>query len=422
MNGFKYDIGVIGLGRVGLPLALTLAKREFNVIGFDIDKDLVELVNNNKVPFKETGYEKIIKKVRFKAYEDISKIKDAENIIITVGTPLSPHIETDLSQIFRVLDSIKPNIKKEHNIILRSTVAPETTKIVKKYLEQNLKLHLGNDIFLSYCPERLAEGKAMEELMSLPQIIGSEDNKSGKKAEKIFSKLTKDIIHTDFISAELVKLFNNISRYIHFSVANQFAIIADSYNANIYDIIHMTNYKYPRGVIPQPGLTAGTCLRKDFGMINETIPYTDLLLSAWKINEFMPKFLVENIKKRTDIYGKTVSVLGYTFKQNVDDTRDSLVPKLIRYIKREIPKHLYINDPNLPQKIDNEYNNTDWKNCVRKADILFIAINHDFYTKHFIEIINLCKPDTWIVDLWNVSNQGMIFFKVKNISINIKKR
>jgi UDP-N-acetyl-D-mannosaminuronic acid dehydrogenase len=178
-----------------------------------------------------------------------------------------------------------------------------------------------------------------------------------KKAEEIFKRLTGDIMHTTFVSAELVKLFNNISRYIHFAVSNQFSIIADNFGQNIYEIIEMANYKYPRGIIAKPGFTAGTCLRKDFGMINETIPYTDLLLSAWKINEFMPKFMVDNLQKRVAIYNKNVAVLGYSFKNDTDDTRDSLTPKLIRYIKREMPLEVRIHDPYLPKEIDCRYKN-----------------------------------------------------------------
>ena len=198
------------------------------------------------------------------------------------------------------------------------------------------------------------------------------------------------------------------------SIANtyQFSIIADTYDVDIYDIIRMTNYKYPRGVISQPGFTAGTCLRKDFGMINESIPYTDLLLSAWKINEFMPKFLVDNTKKRAKIDSKIISVLGYTFKKDVDDVRDSLIPKLIRYLERETPKTIYVNDPNLGNKIDENYKNISLDSCIPDSDIIYIAINHKEYEKNINKIISLAKKGTWFIDLWNVSKKGKIFYKV----------
>jgi len=174
----------------------------------------------------------------------------------------------------------------------------------------------------------------------------------------------------------------------------------------------MTNYKYPRGTIEQPGFTAGTCLRKDFGMINESIPYTDLLLSAWKINEFMPKFLVENTKKRIKIHNKNISVLGYTFKKDVDDVRDSLIPKLIRYLERETPKNIFVNDPNLGKSINENYQNVKLDSCIPISDIVYIAINHRQYEKKIRGIISLAKKGTWVIDLWNVSKKGKIFYKI----------
>ena len=412
MKSYKYDIGIIGIGRVGLPLALSFLSKGLKVVGIDVDKELISNVNNKIFPFQEKGYDQIIKKYKLLATDDPSIVSDVKNIIITVGTPLNEHIETDLKQIVTALNSIIQFLREGHNIILRSTIAPGTTKFVKNYLEQKIDLKFGLNIFLSFCPERIVEGQAMIEFESLPQIIGSEDEKSYHKANKIFIKLAPETLKTNFISAELVKLFNNISRYINFSVANQFSIIADTYDVDIYNIIRMTNYKYPRGTIEQPGFTAGTCLRKDFGMINESIPYTDLLLSAWKINEFMPKFLVENTKKRTQIHNKNISVLGYTFKKDVDDVRDSLIPKLIRYLERETPKNIFVNDPNLGKSIDENYQNVELNSCIPVSDIIYIAINHSEYEKEIKRIISLTKKGTWIIDLWNVSKKGKIFYKV----------
>lgn len=407
---FKYQIGIIGIGRVGLPLALSLAKHGALIMGFDINKHIVEMVNNKKMPFHETGYDELIQEVNFTASYNIMEIVNVENIIITVGTPVLAHIETDLSFIKNVLDSIAPILQNGQNIILRSTVAPNTTQFVHNYLEQKTGFKIGEDIFLSFCPERIAEGKAMKELEELPQIIGSQDSKSAAKAEKVFKLLGNDIFHTNYISAELVKLFNNIYRYINFAVANQFAIIADNLNANIFEILEMTNYKYPRGKIPAPGLTAGTCLRKDFGMINETIPYTDLLLSAWKINEFIPKFLVENLKKHQSITNKCVGILGYTFKFDTDDTRDSLVPKLIRYIEREVPKKIFIHDPHLPTNIDDLYYNSALDTLLNQADIIYIAVNHTIFKQKLVEIQLKAKSNCIFVDFWNIGNTNKIFY------------
>lgn len=411
MTNYKYDIATIGIGRVGLPLSIVLSSKGFLVVGIDKDEELIDRVNEKVFPFHEPGCEDLIKEVDLTAVSDMSIVGECENIILTVGTPLLSHIETDLSSVIEVLDSIMPFLKKGHNIILRSTLAPRTTIFVKNYINNNSEYNIGKDIFLSFCPERIAEGKSLVELESLPQIIGSEDKQSAEKAEAIFSKLTKEIFHTDYISAELVKLFNNIARYVNFSIANQFTMIADNYGSDIYDVIHMANHNYPRAVIPSPGFTAGTCLRKDFGMINEDIPYTDLLLSAWKVNEFLPKFLVKGIGERTTLLGKKVSILGYTFKQDVDDTRDSLVPKLIRYLFRENPSTIFVHDPFLGDQIDEKITNTDPNDSIPQSDIVIFATNHTQYKKDYLKIFELCKPGTWLVDIWNIGQSGKIFIE-----------
>ena len=158
---------------------------------------------------------------------------------------------------------------------------------MRKWLERHTTLKVGETLGLAFCPERIAEGKAYEELRTLPQIVGTQDELSASKARQLFENLAPEILPTDYVSAELVKLFNNIARYVHFAVANQFALVADTFGANIYEIRRMANHNYQRNFIAMPGLTAGTCLH---GMINEWSPYPDLLLAAWKMNEYIPAF------------------------------------------------------------------------------------------------------------------------------------
>jgi UDP-N-acetyl-D-mannosaminuronic acid dehydrogenase len=370
------------------------------------------------MPFHENGCDELIKEVDFHIYGEIKEIAECGNIIITVGTPLNAHIETDLSQVSQVVCEVCKYLKPGHNVILRSTVAPGTTRYIRRYIERATPFSIGKDVFLSFCPERIAEGKALKEIHELPQIIGCEDDESYKRAESLFTKLTNDIMRTDYISAELVKLFNNISRYIHFAVANQFAIVADNFDANIYDIIHMSNYKYPRGIIPQPGFTAGTCLRKDFGMLNENIPYNDLLLSAWKINEFLPKFLVDGILKKTSLTGKKIAMLGYTFKKDTDDTRDSLVPKLIRYVEREVPAAVLVHEPHLGPVIDEKYENVPIGEALAGADVVFLGANHSVFQDGFADICDGVRADTFFVDIWNVGKTQKIFFQKQEVSRN----
>jgi UDP-N-acetyl-D-mannosaminuronic acid dehydrogenase len=291
---------------------------------------------------------------------------------------------------------------------MRSTVSPETNKYIKNFINKNTKLKVGKDIFLSYCPERIAENHALEELDLLPQIIGTDDEKSFKSTKKIFEKFKIKIFKTNFLSAELVKLFNNNLRYIEFAMANQFAILANNFNQNIFEIIEMCNFKYPRGKIFKPGLTGGTCLRKDFGMLNEVNPNSDLFLSAWKINEYMPYHLVESTQKKIDLRNKIVGILGYTFKKNSDDLRESLVPKLVRQIEKKVPKKIIISDPCSKKSKFGTYKNSGYENLVKNSDIIFIAINHDIFQKK--TLIKLAKRNVLFVDIWNHLQKNTFFY------------
>ena len=413
---FEYDVCIVGTGRVGLPLGLSLMEVGVNVTGVDLDENLRDAVNNGTMPFHEPGYDELVASKKLQLHgspDDI--VPNSAVVIITVGTPLHNHIETDLSQIQRVLEGLKTHFRQDQTIILRSTVAPGTTAYVKKWIERNTDFVVGDTIKLCFCPERIAEGVAYAELRSLPQICGAEDDESREVAAELFGKLAPEIMRTNFITAELVKLFNNISRYINFAVANQFALIADNFGANIYETRHLANHNYPRCNLAMPGFTAGTCLRKDFGMINEWSPYPDMLLSAWKMNEFTPAMLVEQLMQRTKIHDSKVAVLGFTFKQDTDDIRDSLVPKLCRYIHRQLPMEMRVTDHHLSDPIQEPSASDPIKNwaisdALDGVDCVFVATNHTGYSDVLKEFAKT-NPEAWVADIWNVGGIDQIYYQ-----------
>jgi UDP-N-acetyl-D-mannosaminuronic acid dehydrogenase len=414
MTSFDYDVCVVGTGRVGLPLALSFIDVGFNVTGIDVDPQLAATVNAGTMPFHEPGYEELIATGKLVVHTDSGIAARSRAIVITVGTPLHNHIETDLSQVQRVLEQVAPHLRAGQLVCLRSTVAPGTTRFARRWIERNTDLTVGEDLGLAFCPERIAEGKARDELRTLPQIVGTEDPMSETMATALFGKLDTEILTTDYVSAELVKLFNNIARYVHFALANQFAMVADTFDANIYEIRRMANHDYPRSHIASPGFTAGTCLRKDFGMLNEWNPYPDMLLSAWKMNEYIPAFLVQHLLQRTELHDRRVAVLGYTFKMDTDDTRDSLAPKLYRYIQRELPLEIRVTDHNLPNPIpdvgNGELENLPADQAVEGVDAVFVATNHSGYDE-VLRTLAAAAPDTWVADLWNVGRTDLIFYR-----------
>ena len=402
-------VAVIGLGRVGLPLALFCESLGMKVIGIDRDKRMIDGLRKKVMPFHEEGCDELLGASAILFTDRIQQARGADYIVITVGTPLYNHIEADLGSVRAVCKDLIAVLRPGQTIILRSTVAPETTLYIRRYLEMNTQLSVGSDIGLAFCPERLAENHALKELRLLPQIIGAEDNLSRERAQALFMRFSVRLFFTNYLSAELVKLFNNISRYLDFAVANQFAIIANQYHQNIYDLIHMANEDYPRGFIYSPGFTAGTCLRKDFGLLNERTAAPDLLVSAWKVNEHMPYHLVEALTKRTPLHNKNVTVLGYTFKKNSDDTRDSLVPKLVRYIERHVPRKITICEPHLDVAEIDGYPNASLEGALAEADVVFVAMNHD----HFVyrSALLKIKKGAWVVDIWNSLGQNEFIFQ-----------
>ena len=416
---FKYDVCIVGTGRVGLPLGLSFMEVGLKAVGLDVHRETREAINAGRMPFKEPGYEALAAKRTFQVMDEPSVIADARSIIITVGTPLRNHIETDISQVTRVIREIAGHLRPGHFVCLRSTVAPGTTAYLKNWLEQNTGLKAGTDLALAFCPERIAEGHAHEELRQLPQVVGTEDELSQKAAHEVFLHLAPEILHTGFVGAELVKLFNNSARYIHFAIANQFFLVAESFGADIHELCHLANYKYPRDKIALPGLAAGTCLRKDFGMINEWSPYPDLLLSAWKINEYMPMLLVQHQKQRASYLNKVVAILGYTFKRECDDVRDSLVPKLVRYLERELPKELRVSDHNLPDPIPDTQNEVlkNWsaRDACRGADCIFVAVDHEAYREE-LRRIAAENPEAWVVDIWNMGGIKKVFYRAGDLA------
>ena len=295
-------------------------------------------------------------------------------------------------------------------LILRSTLSPGTTTYIKNWINTKTKYEVGKNVFLAMCPERLAEGVAHQELTQLPQIIGTEDNESFSRAQSIFSVFGVKIFHTNYIEAELSKLFCNIYRYVNFSIPNYFAYLCDCYGVDSNSVFNAMNTDYPRNSgLKKPGFAAGTCLRKDWGMLNQNFPQTDLILQAYKINEFMPKFYCDLVGN--NMMGKNVGILGYTMKNDTDDTRDSLTPKLIRYIEKYVPKNIFIAEPYLPcghydDMKFNEYvfENEKIEDVINKSDIIFIAMNHT----QFKSLNKSLFKDKIVVDIWNIFKEKTV--------------
>ncbi len=218
--------------------------------------------------------------------------------MITLGTPSFSHIEIDMRDIRSALDDLLGALEPGHALTLRSTVAPGTTEFVAGYLAKHRGFAVGEDVYVAHAPERIAAGRFLEEIDSLPCIVGGVGARSGEVVAELFSVFDAPIVQTTPVQAELAKIWANILRYTLFALPNLLMMDCERYGANVFEVIDLVNRDYPRGGLAQPGLTAGTCLRKDFAFSEERSNAPGMLLAVSRVNESVPLFLVEGIKRR----------------------------------------------------------------------------------------------------------------------------
>ncbi|HWI73200.1 MAG TPA: nucleotide sugar dehydrogenase [Baekduia sp.] len=401
------DVAVIGLGRVGLPLALAFADAGLSVIGVDNDPARVAALRDGRMPFEEPGAQAILDRVApsIELFERAADAHRARHIVLTLGTPAMSHIEIDLRQIRSVLDDLLPHLREGHALHLRSTIAPNTTDFVAGYLEKHRGFAVGTDVFVAHVPERIASAKFFEEISTLPCIVGGVGERSGEVAAELFEVLGAPIVQTTPVQAELAKIWTNILRYTTFALPNLLMMDCDQYDANVFEVVELINNDYPRGGMKLPGFTAGTCLRKDFAFSEERSNAPGMLLAVSRVNESVPLFLVQGLKRRLgSLKDKKIAVLGLAFKSDTDDERDSLSYKLIRLLERELAD-VAIHDPHVPEPTQ------PLGDAVLDADAVVVATNHsEFRTRDALQqIAEGARREAVIVDPWNCWGAAQVF-------------
>ncbi len=404
-----HDVSIIGLGRVGLPLALCFADRGLRVLGIDKDAERLDAIRVGRMPFKETGTQELLDRVGDTDLLELSsRVADAaraEHIVMTLGTPSFSHIEIDMRDIRSALDDLLPVLEAGHSLILRSTVGPGTTDFVAGYLAKRRGFDVGGEIFVAHAPERIAAGRFVEEITTLPCIVGGVGEESGERVGRLFSVFGAPIVQTTPVQAELAKIWTNILRYAQFALPNLLMMDCESNGANVFEVIDLINHDYPRGGIAQPGLTGGTCLRKDFAFSEERSNAPGMLLAVSRVNESVPLFLVEGIKRRLDtLSGKKVAVLGLAFKRDTDDERDSLAHKLIRMLERELAD-VAVHDPHVSEPTQS------FDDAILDADVIVVATNHSPFSRPEAlgSILDSARRECLVVDPWNAFGHAQVF-------------
>jgi UDP-N-acetyl-D-mannosaminuronic acid dehydrogenase len=384
-----------GCGHVGLPLAIAFADRGAQVAVYDVNPLAVAEVSSGRMPFLESGaapmLERAIASGRLVASADPAIVGSAEHVIVVVGTPVDEHLNPDQQAVPRALAGCADYLRDGQLLILRSTVYPGVTALVEKVVAK-----LGKAIDVAFCPERIAEGKAMTELFDLPQIVSARHDEAFKRAAALFGLLTDSQVRMTPEEAELAKLFTNVWRYIKFATANQLYMIANDRGLDFERIRQGLMLDYPRAAdMPGPGFAAGPCLFKDtmqlaaFNNNNFVLGHT-----AMMINEGMPLYLVDRLKRRFDLESMTVGILGMAFKGSSDDIRSSLAYKLKRVLT-SAAAGVRCTDPYVT--VDESLTPLD--EVVDSCDLLIIAAPHPEYAD-----LTTSKP---VVDIWGLRGEGV---------------
>lgn len=405
IRGGRAVVCIVGLGRVGLPLGIVLARSGLKVIGVDVDERRVDAVNSGKMPFYYPVMDDWLKEVSKKGLLNATKqskeaIRQSDVIIVTVGTPTGTQYQFDYSQLHLAMKEVAEADIRNKALIMRSTAVPGTIKnIVLPLLAMKSGLKAGVDFALAVCPERILEGKAHIELYELPEIIGGIDELSGEIAQEVFLRINpkKIILKTSPTGAELAKLFTNIYRYVNFALANEFAIWAERYGEDAHDIIRIANEGYSRSAIPRPGFAGGPCLGKDGFLLDNNTTFSSIISVAWKLNEAVPQHVATSLMSELgSLYGKRVAVLGLAFKANSDDVRLSPSLKLVETLKAYGAEPL-VHDPHVE-------GTSSLEEVLQRPDAVILATNHHAFADLAGTIDNSgCKV---VYDVWGAFKPG----------------
>ena len=393
---FEHDVVVVGgCGHVGLPLGIAFATQGLDVVLFDTNAATVDTVNEGVMPFQEAGASAALPQVleagRLSATTDPSSITGAEHVIVVVGTPIDRHLSPDIDAVTRVITSLIDYLVPGHLVVLRSTVYPGSTRRIARIIA-----NLDRNIDVSFCPERIAEGHALEEVATLPQIVSGSTPRAAERAAALFRHVSAEIVELDPDEAELAKLFTNTWRYVKFAMANQLYMIANDSGLDYERIRRAVTYHYPRAAdLPGAGLAAGPCLLKDtmqiaaFAENRFTLGHTAVM-----VNEGLPLYVIGQLEKRFDLTDMTVGILGMAFKPESDDIRSSLSYRLKRVLIAKAAGVLCTDpfvtvDPGL----------VSLEEVLAEADLIVIATPHQEY--------RAVASDKPIVDLTNLLGHGV---------------
>ena len=386
-----YAVSVVGgAGHVGAPLSVVLAARGLRTLVYDINPKQLELLRSGVFPFIEEGGEELLGEVLRGGNLGFASEREALRLvpvlILTIGTPIDEFHNPVRSVVTRCVEELLPYLDSARLIILRSTVSPGTTEELDRFLSKR-----GKKIAVAFCPERVVQGRAVQEIQSMAQIVSGTTPEAEAMAAEIFERVAPRIVRMRPREAEFAKLICNAYRYIQFAATNQFYMMVEEAGCDYRAVLEGLKADYPRmRDLPGPGFAAGPCLHKDtLQLAASTHGNFGMGHAAIQVNEGLPAYLVSRMKREFDLEAMTVGVLGMAFKAESDDTRSSLSYRLKKLLTHEA-KAVLCTDP----FVKSDSSLLDLEEVLEKSDVLVIGTPHRLYAE-----IELKKP---VVDVWNL--------------------
>lgn len=405
INNKTAKVGVVGLGYVGLPLAVEKANAGYKTIGFDVQASKVNMVNEGKNYIGDVVDEtlkKLVDEKKLEATTDFSFVKDVDTICICVPTPLDLYKQPDLSYVVSSTKSVAQYLHKGMLVILESTTYPGTTEEVLKPILEESGLKCGEDFFLAFSPERVDPGNKKFNTKNTPKVVGGCTEECTEVAAALYRNILEGDIHTvsSPAVAEMEKILENTFRNINIGLANEMAILCNRMGIDVWEVIDAAKTK-PYGFMPfypGPGL-GGHCIPLDPFYLEwkakEYDYHTRLIETSGEINDSMPEFVLDNVmkilnKEKKALNGAKVLLLGVAYKNDIDDYRESPAFKVIELLEKN-GADLMVNDPYCPvsKHKGKTYHSVDWKEVIDESDIVVITTNHSCYD--YEEIVKRAK-------------------------------
>lgn len=402
-------VNVIGLGYIGLPTALMFASSGVEVVGTDYNKGLVDELNAGRTTFEEDGLDELFEKAVSKGIKFSTEYQSTDTYIVAVPTPYDADSKKiDACYVVAAVKSVMKVCPKGCTVVVESTVSPGTIdKFVRPIIEEN-GFVVGEDINLVHAPERIIPGNMVYELEHNSRTIGADDCQIGEKIKALYSSFCKgEIVVTDIRTAEMTKVVENTFRDINIAYANELAKICRSDNMDVYEIIRIAN-KHPRVNILQPGPgVGGHCISVDpWFLVGDYPGLANIILAARKINDSMPDFVLERINEIMEENGikdvSRVGLYGLTYKEDVDDVRESPTLQLLDSMKKHLASGIKVYDPWVKSDIvDNQYH--DFEKFIDSVDFVVIMVGHTQLKKNMDKLNDKIVLDTrYVCDRDNI--------------------